>query len=83
MLYPSIEALCENKYNRYELVIATAKCARSITEIQAAKQKEIEAQNARELTDKVGMRKPVKEVKAVKTAILKIYQKDYLIKTHR
>ena len=27
MIYPSIEDLTKGKYNRYELVIATAKCA--------------------------------------------------------
>ena len=32
MIFPSIEDLTKGKYNRYELVIATAKCARMITD---------------------------------------------------
>ena len=31
MLYPTIEELTQGKFNRYELAIATAKCARLIT----------------------------------------------------
>jgi len=31
MLYPPIEALTQGKFNRYELALATAKCARLIT----------------------------------------------------
>ena len=31
MLYPTIEDLTQGKYNRYELALATAKCARLIT----------------------------------------------------
>ena len=32
MLYPTIEELTKGKYNRYELALATAKCARLITD---------------------------------------------------
>ena len=31
MLYPTIEELTQGKFNRYELALATAKCARLIT----------------------------------------------------
>ena len=31
MLYPTINQLTKNEFNRYELAIATAKCARIIT----------------------------------------------------
>ena len=31
MLYPTIQELTKDKYNRYELTLATAKCARLIT----------------------------------------------------
>lgn len=30
MIYPSIDELSKNKYNRYQLCIAAAKCARKI-----------------------------------------------------
>ena len=32
MIYPTIEKLTKGEYNRYQLAIATAKCARLITE---------------------------------------------------
>lgn len=31
MIYPTIESLTKGKFNRYELAVATAKCARLIT----------------------------------------------------
>ena len=31
MLYPTIEQLTKNEFNRYELALATAKCARVLT----------------------------------------------------
>jgi hypothetical protein len=32
MIYPTIEKLTKGKFNRYQLAIATAKCARLITD---------------------------------------------------
>ena len=32
MLHPTIEELTQGRYNRYELALATAKCARIITD---------------------------------------------------
>ena len=32
MLHPTIDELTQGKYNRYELALATAKCARIITD---------------------------------------------------
>lgn len=32
MIYPTIEKLTKGEYNRYQLAIATAKCARLITD---------------------------------------------------
>ena len=32
MIYPTIQELTKGKYNRYQLAIATAKCARIITD---------------------------------------------------
>ena len=32
MIYPTISELTKDKFNRYQLAIATAKCARLITE---------------------------------------------------
>ena len=32
MLYPTIDELTKGKFNRYQLAIATAKCARLVTD---------------------------------------------------
>ncbi len=32
MIYPTIDQLSNNQYNRYQLALATAKCARMITD---------------------------------------------------
>ena len=79
MIKPSIEELSKGKYNRYELVIATAKCARRVTEEQLERMRENqELQNDRFssglVTKKVqNMEKPVKE------AISRLYSRDYKI----
>ncbi len=45
MIYPTIKEITKEKYNRYTLVIATAKSARHITD-QAVKAAEKAAENA-------------------------------------
>ena len=97
MIEPSIEELtkrirekCEFRINRYELVLATAKAARVITDEQNEKREEIEratlaakdaAENgAKTLTKLEG--KDIKDIpdeKMVKSAIQKIYAGDFLI----
>ena len=86
MIFPSVEQLTQNKYNRYELVIATAKAARIITDDINEKKEEMEklaglkdaspsekmAQIQREFKD-------VPEEKPVKSAILKIFDGEYVI----
>ena len=44
MITPSIEQLTKGKFNRYALVIATAKCARIVTDEYVA-QREIAEKN--------------------------------------
>lgn len=82
MIYPSINDLTRGKYNRYTLVIATAKCARMVTD-EYIKQREVaEKLIANKETDKslVSMiKKEYRDEKAVKTAINKIYNRDYHI----
>ena len=97
MIEPSIEELtkrirekCEFRINRYELVLATAKAARIITEEQNDKREEIEkaAMAAKDVVEN-GLKTPVKlevrEVKdipnekMVKSAIQKIYDGEFLI----
>ena len=79
MIYPSIQEISDKGVNRYMLSIATAKCARRITEEQLDRVKENqELQNDRYSsgfsTKKVqNLEKPVKE------AILRLYSRDYKI----
>jgi len=86
MIFPSIEQLTKDKYNRYELVIATAKAARIITDELNEKKEEME-KNAgiKELnpTEKmVQIQKELRDIpeeKPVKFAIQKIFNGDFVI----
>ena len=42
MITPSIEQLTQGKFNRYALVIATAKCARIVTDEYVAQREQAE-----------------------------------------
>ena len=82
MIKPSIAELTQNKFNRYTLVIATAKCAKIITS-EYVKQRELaERRIANKETDKSiasMIRKEYRDDKAVKTAINGLYNKDFVI----
>lgn len=64
MIYPSIEEITKGQYNRYSLVIATAKCARKILdeELMNAKEKAAEKEERHS-------KKDAAEEKSVKKAI--------------
>jgi DNA-directed RNA polymerase subunit K/omega len=84
MIYPSIDDLTRNgTYNRYELVIATAKAARMITDIETSKKEEMEKNAAKESSsDKTLYPRTeiiVSDEKAVKVAIQKIHNGEFLI----
>ena len=97
MIEPSIEELtkkirekCELKINRYELVLATAKAARIITDEQNERREEIEkaanaAKDASDSGSKTALKiepreiKDIPDEKMVKSAIQKIYAGEYLI----
>ena len=86
MIFPSIEQLTKGTYNRYELVIATAKAARIITDRINEKKEEMEkTASLKEQTtsDKmVQLPKEIKdfpEEKPVKSAIQKIFEEEFLI----
>ena len=86
MIFPSIEQLTNNKYNRYELVIATAKAARIITDIINEKKEEIE-KNAGPKENNPNEKmmpaqkelKDIPEEKPVKSAIQKIFAGEFVI----
>ena len=86
MIFPSIEQLTKDIYNRYELVIATAKVARVITDKLNEKKEEFEKNtNTKDPAagDKtIAIQKEIKdfpEEKPVKLAIQKIFEGEYLI----
>ena len=82
MIYPSIDDLTKGKYNRYELVIATAKCARIVTD-EYVKQREVaEKLIANKETDKslVSMiKREYRDEKAVKNAINRLHNGRFQI----
>ncbi len=82
MITPSIAELTQNKFNRYTLVIATAKCAKMITDEYVAQRELAERRIANKETDKSiasMIRKEYRDDKAVKTAVNGLYNKDFLI----
>ena len=82
MIYPSIDDLTKGKYNRYELVIATAKCARIVTN-EYVKQREVaEKLIANKETDKslISMiKREYRDEKAVKSAINRLHDGKFQI----
>ena len=83
MLYPTIKELTKDEFNRYELALATAKCARLITE-EYVKQRETaeKAATGNKETDRnlINMiNKEYRDEKAVKNAISKIHTGEYRI----
>ena len=82
MIVPSISDLTKDRFNRYTLVIATAKCARMVTD-EYVRQREIaEHRIANKETDKSiasMIKKEYRDEKAVKVAVKKLYDKDFVI----
>ena len=83
MLYPTIGELTKDKFNRYELALATAKCARLITNEDVRQREAAEKSiTGNKDTDKplVAMiDKEYRDEKAVKTAINRIHCGEYEI----
>ena len=84
MIYPTINELAKGgEYNRYEIALATAKCARMITNEYTRQRVEAERQmTGNKETDKpltAMIDKEVRDEKAVKLAIGRIYKGEYTI----
>lgn len=83
MIYPTIEELTKGTYNRYQLAIATAKCARIVTE-EYVKQR-VNAENTLTNTKEGGgsimslIDQNLADKKAVKNAIDRISAGEYRI----
>ena len=82
MIKPSIEDLTKGKINRYELVLATAKCARELTDDYTERRAEAERKIASKETDKTiaaMLKLEASDEKAVKAAINRINSGEYVI----
>ena len=83
MLYPTIDQLTKEEFNRYELALAAAKCARMLTDEYVEKKDAAErsATGNKEADRNVinALNKEYREEKAVKNAITKIHDGAYKI----
>ena len=83
MLYPTINKLTKGKFNRYQLAVATAKCARLITdeyvrERHIAEKASLGVKDADKTADNI-VNPDYRDRKAVKIAIDKIESGEYVI----
>ena len=83
MLYPTINDLTKGNFNRYELSLATARCARIVTDEYVKQREEAEkSQTGNKETDKpinTMINKELRDEKAVKTAIKRLHEGEYVI----
>ena len=83
MITPSLDSLTQNnKYNRYTLVIAVAKCARKVTDEYVAQREEAERMLANKETDKslsALIKKHYRDEKAVRIGINRLSNGEYII----
>ncbi len=85
MIFPTINDLSQDKYNRYEIALAAAKCARLVTNEYVHQRTEAEAsQTGNKETDKPLQSlidKDLRDEKAVKIAVGRLYNHEYVITT--
>ena len=82
MIKPSVDELTKGQYNRFTLVLATAKSARMVTDEYIAQRAKAEQMVQKKETDKslsALIPKEYRDDKAVKTAIRRLYEGDYVI----
>lgn len=83
MLYPTIEELTEGKYNRYELALATARCARLITDEYVrqhdAAEKSITGNKETDRPLNTMIDRELRDEKAVRVAISRLHRGEYSI----
>ena len=81
MIYPTINELTKDEFNRYELTLATAKCARLITNEYVSQRENAEkSATGNKETDRslINMiNKEYRDEKAVKNAITKLHNGEY------
>jgi DNA-directed RNA polymerase subunit K/omega len=84
MIYPTVDQLTKGEFNRYELVVAVAKCARIVTDEYVQMRQEAQRMIDNHETEKSlsALIDPVyKDQKAVKIAIANL--EDGRFKMHR
>ena len=82
MIYPSIQELTQDKFNKYTLVIATAKCARLVTDEYTRQRDTAERLIANKETDKSlasMIKKEYRDEKAVKNAVVRMKEGDFRV----
>ena len=83
MLYPTIADLTKGNFNRYELAIATAKCARLITDEYVRQREAAEKQLANNKEGDKPMISMIdseyRDEKAVKSAIKRLHEGEFAI----
>ena len=83
MLHPTIKELTKDEYNRYELTLATAKCARILTDEYVKQREDAEKsmtgnkESDRNLINAID--KDLKDEMALKNAITRFYDGRYEI----
>ena len=87
MIYPTIKDLSsDGKYNRYEIALAAAKCARKVTNEYTAQRVSAEQKmTGNKETDKplyTQIDRELRDEKAVRTAIARIHKGEYQL-THK
>ena len=86
MLYPTINELTKGQFNRYELSLATAKCARLVTDEYVKQREDAEkAQTGNKETDRpinTMIDKELRDEKAVHVAVNRLYAGEYVIDLH-
>ncbi len=86
MIYPTFSELTKDEFNRYQLAIATAKCARIVTDEyikqREAAEKAVAGGKESEKSIVNMIDKELKDEKAVKIAINRIHKGEYQIVEH-
>ena len=86
MLHPTIEELTKGEYNRNELALATAKCARLITDEYVrqhdAAEKSITGNKETDRPINTMIDKELRDEKAVHVAVNRLYAGEYVIDLH-
>ena len=83
MIYPTITELTKDEFNRYELALATAKCARLITDeyVRQREAAELASTGNKEQDRNLinAINKEYRDEKAVKNAINRIHKGEYVL----